>query len=172
MLFRTYWLCAKSKAPFSYDERRWFTNRRHRPLGSKQQRTRGLRRRFANWRCCRNRNPLYLRTNFMSFLRNQILYLIFKPSNTKIYFVHQFKATFIVICFRFFSRKKAEKNSEENCLKRSKSRSSNMLSITQDIDESTKKYEWIWPKWKCNTSLPFKEDGSKNVKKLCWWRFL
>ena len=46
------------EAPFSYDERRWFANRRRRPRGPKQQRPRGPRRRFANWRCCRNRNPL------------------------------------------------------------------------------------------------------------------
>ena len=38
------------EAPFSYDERRWFANRRLRPRGPKQQRTRGRgpRRRFAN----------------------------------------------------------------------------------------------------------------------------
>ena len=40
------------KAPFSYDERRWFANRRRRPRGPKQQRPRGPRRRFANRRCC------------------------------------------------------------------------------------------------------------------------
>ena len=36
------------KAPFSYDERRWFANRRRRPRGAKQQRQRGPRRRIAN----------------------------------------------------------------------------------------------------------------------------
>ena len=47
-----------TKAPFSYDERCWFANRRRRQRRPKQQRPRGPRRRFANWRCCRNRNPL------------------------------------------------------------------------------------------------------------------
>ena len=47
-----------TKAPFSYDERRWFANRRRRPRGPKQQRPGGPRCRFVNWRCCCNRNPL------------------------------------------------------------------------------------------------------------------
>ena len=37
-----------AQAPFSYDERRRFANRRRRPRVPKQQRPRGPRRRFAN----------------------------------------------------------------------------------------------------------------------------
>ena len=49
MIFRDTPLTAiLNKAPFSYDERRWFANRRRRPRGPKQQRPRCPRRRFAN----------------------------------------------------------------------------------------------------------------------------
>ena len=45
---RCTYLEVKGKASFSYEERRWFANRRRRPRGPKQQRRRGPRRRFAN----------------------------------------------------------------------------------------------------------------------------
>ena len=51
-------MCTSNQAPLTYDERRWFANRWRRPRGPKHQRPRGRVVEIANWRCCRNRNPL------------------------------------------------------------------------------------------------------------------
>ena len=45
---RSQYLFDRAKAPFNYEEHRRFANRRCKPRGSKQQRSRGLRRRLAN----------------------------------------------------------------------------------------------------------------------------